>query len=78
MVVCIGKLGVTTVLISHEVRADVEREFSSVGRTAREYSVDIDLIALARSLDSALTVGVVPVIGHEAVVVNCKQTILNS
>ena len=33
-------------------------------------------IALAGSLDSAFTVVIIPVVVHEAVVVNCKQTIL--
>ena len=69
-------LGVASALISHEVRADIEREFSGVGRAAGEYSVDIHLVALAGSLDRALTVGIIPVVGHEAIVVHCKQTVL--
>ncbi len=69
-------LGVTTALIGHEVRAYVEREFCGVGRSAGENSVDIYLVAFAGSLDRALIVGVVPVVGHKAVVINCKQTIL--
>ena len=73
---CVDMLGVTAALIGHKVRADIEREFGGVGRAARENSVDIYLIAFARSLDSALSVGIVPVVGHETIVVNCKQTIL--
>ena len=72
----VDMLGVTTALIGDEVGADIEGEFGGVGRATGEDSVDIYLIAFARSLDSALSVGVVPVVGHETVVVNCKQTIL--
>ena len=69
-------LDITTAMICHKLWADIQREFSCVGRAAGEHSVDIHLIALAGSLDRALTVGIVPVIGHKAVVDNCKQTIL--
>ena len=69
-------LGVAAALVRHEVRADIERELRRVGGAAREYSVDIHLVALAGSLDRALAVGIIPVVGHEAVVVHCKQTVL--
>ena len=68
-------LGVASALISHEVRADIERELGRVGGAAGEYSVDIHLVALAGSLDRALAVGIIPVVGHEAVVVHCQQTV---
>jgi len=69
-------LGVASTLISHEVRADIERELRRVGGAAGENSVDIHLVALAGSLDRALAVGIIPVVGHEAVVVHGKQTVL--
>ena len=47
--------GITATLIGHEVRAYIEGEFSGVGRAPGENSVDIDLIAFARSLDSTLS-----------------------
>lgn len=55
-------LRVTTALIGHRVRANIEREFSGVGRAAGENSVDEDLIAFTRCLDSALSVGIIPVV----------------
>ncbi len=73
---CVDMLCVTTALICHEIRAYIEGEFSGVGRAAGENSVDIDLIALAGGFHSAFSVGIIPVVGHEAIVVHCKQTIL--
>lgn len=59
---CVDMLGVTTALIGYEVRADIEREFGGIGRAAGENSVDIDLIAFTGSLDSTLSVGIIPVV----------------
>ena len=42
---CVDMLGVTTALISHKIRTDIERELRRVGEAAGEYSVDIYLIA---------------------------------
>ena len=69
-------LGVTAALVGYEVRADIERELRRVGRAAGEYAIDVNLVALAGSLDRALAVGIIPVVGHEAVVVHSKQTVL--
>lgn len=68
--------GVTAALVGHEIRADIERELRGIGGAAREDSVDIHLVAFAGSLDRALTVGIIPVVGHEAVVVHREQTVL--
>ena len=68
-------LGVATALVCHEIRADIKRELRRVGRAAGEYAININLVALAGSLDRAFAVGIVPVVGHEAVVVHCKQTV---
>ncbi len=69
-------LGVTAALVGHEIRADIERELRGVGGAAGEHSIYIHLIALAGSLDRTLTVGIIPIVGHEAVVVHREQTVL--
>ena len=72
---CVDMLGISTALVGNKIWADIERELSCVCRATGEYSVDIHLVAFAGSLDCALAVGIIPVVGHEAVVVHCKQTI---
>lgn len=69
-------LGVAATQICDKVRTYVERELRGVGRTTGEYTVDIYLVAFAGGLYGTLTVGVIPVVGHEAVVVHRKQTVL--
>ena len=63
-------LGVATTLICDKVRTYVERELRGVGRATGEYTVDIYLITLAGSLHCALAVGIIPIVGHETVVVH--------
>ena len=63
-------LGVAATLICDKVRTYVERELRGVGRATGEYTVDIYLITLAGSLHCALAVGIIPIVGHETVVVH--------
>lgn len=69
-------LGVAATLIGDKIRTDVQRELGGIGRATGEYSVDIDLITLAGSFHCALAVGIIPIVGHETVVVHLKQTVL--
>ena len=69
-------LGIAAALIGDKIRTNVERELRGICRTAGEDPVDIDLIAFTGSLDGTLTIGIIPIVGHETVVVQRKQTVL--
>ena len=69
-------LGVASALICHEIRAHVEGELSRVGASAGKPGVHIHLLALTAGLHRALAVSVIPVVGHESVVVRGQQMVL--
>lgn len=68
----IDVLGVASALVGYQIRTDVERELCSVGASARELGVHVELFTLTGGLHRAFTVGIIPVVGHESVVVRCK------
>ena len=72
----IDVLGVASALVGHQIRTDVERELRRVGASARELGVHVELFTLTGGLHRAFTVGIIPVVGHEAVVIGSHQAVL--
>ena len=69
-------LGVVSALVGYQIRTDVERELRRVGASARELGVHVELFTLTAGLHRAFTVGIIPVVGHEAVVIGSRQAVL--
>ena len=72
----IDVLGVASALVGYQIRTDVERELRRVGASARKLGVHIELFTLTGGLHRAFTVGIIPVVGHEAVVIGSRQAVL--
>ena len=72
----IDVLGVASALVGHQIRTDVERELRRVGASTRELGVHVELFTLTGGLHRAFTVGIIPVVGHEAVVIGSRQAVL--
>ena len=72
----IDVLGVASALVGHQIRTDIERELRRAGASARELGVHVELFTLTAGLHRAFTVGIIPVVGHEAVVIGSRQAVL--
>ena len=72
----IDVFGVASSLVGHQIRTDVERELRRVGASARKLGVHVELFTLTGGLHRTFTVGIIPVVGHEAVVIGSRQAVL--
>ena len=72
----IDVLGVLTTLPCHEVWADIEAEACRTSVASGELGVHIDGFVLGTGLHRALTIGIVPIVRHKAVLIGCKESVL--
>ena len=71
----IDVLGVASALVGHQIRTDIQAELGRVRASSGKFGVDIRGLALAAGLHRALTVGIVPVVCHETVVIGSNETV---
>ena len=69
-------LCIASALVGNEVRRYIEWELGGVRATSSKLGIYIHLVALARSLHCALTVSIIPVVCHKAIIVRGKETVL--
>ena len=68
-------LGVLTTLPCHQVWVDIEREACRTRVATRELGIDINGFILTTSLHRALTIGIIPVVAHKAILIGCKESV---
>ena len=62
-------LGVASALVGYKIGRHIQRELCCVRTSSGKHRIDIDLLALTAGLHRALAVGIIPVVGHESIVV---------